>query len=263
MASDDEGIAATRGETERMSAIERILKHPGRIVFGASIAIILVWGLYFWNFAAPLSDSREVWGQFGDFVGGTLNSIFGFASFALLLYSLHMQADELRLTRQELAATRVELAASSDAQKKQADHFEREAKKADHSQAINYIRSNYREQYSGVGLWVYPNSSEGHRFAIQRDSAVIIDLVEKYGRNMFVLDENLLYFVNKTIALDEHMAGLRSVYPSSPLLLDVEVDIAGIVNNLIRIELIQRDQLKFNWVVPAELKEPTPPVPPT
>lgn len=48
-----------------------------------------------------ISDSMEQWGQMGDFFGGMLNPILAFASFIALLYTIQIQTEELRLTREE------------------------------------------------------------------------------------------------------------------------------------------------------------------
>lgn len=47
---------------------------------------------YFINFRNhPISDSPGDWGVFGDYVGGTVSAIFGFASFVALLYTILIQ----------------------------------------------------------------------------------------------------------------------------------------------------------------------------
>lgn len=55
-------------------------------------------------FAPPLQPmfDQERLGQLGDFLGGTLNPIFGFATVCLLLWSVFIQRKELSLTRDEL-----------------------------------------------------------------------------------------------------------------------------------------------------------------
>jgi hypothetical protein len=55
-------------------------------------------------FAPPLQPmfDQERLGQLGDFLGGTLNPIFGLVTVLLLIYSLHIQRKELKLTRKEL-----------------------------------------------------------------------------------------------------------------------------------------------------------------
>lgn len=57
------------------------------------------------NFNDAISYSYmapERLGQFGDFLGGTLNPIFGFLTVCLLLWSIFIQRKELSLTRKEL-----------------------------------------------------------------------------------------------------------------------------------------------------------------
>ncbi len=58
----------------------------------------------FYYFSEPLSYfDPERLGQLGDFLGGTLNPIFGFATVCLLLWSIFIQRKELSLTRDELS----------------------------------------------------------------------------------------------------------------------------------------------------------------
>jgi hypothetical protein len=70
---------------------------------------LAVFGLFqittsaFHYFSEPLSFfDPERLGQLGDFLGGTLNPIFGFATICLLLWSVFIQRKELSLTRLEL-----------------------------------------------------------------------------------------------------------------------------------------------------------------
>ncbi len=49
-----------------------------------------------------LSTDPAVWGQAGDFFGGMLNPFLAFCSFMALLYTIRIQSEELRLTREEL-----------------------------------------------------------------------------------------------------------------------------------------------------------------
>jgi hypothetical protein len=49
---------------------------------------------------------KDELGTLGDFVGGILNPILAFASFVALLYTIKLQVDELKLTRDELSQSR-------------------------------------------------------------------------------------------------------------------------------------------------------------
>lgn len=94
------------------------------VLFAVSSFIILlfVFGLYFYKFALlGLSNNQELWGQFGDFIGGTLNPILAFLSFMALLYTIKIQTEELGLSRKELKETKEELKESRIAQQEQSE----------------------------------------------------------------------------------------------------------------------------------------------
>ena len=81
--------------------------------------IIVVFCFYFFRFSnwhlIP-SGSQEVWGQFGDFIGGTLNPLLSFFGLIALLVTIALQSKELELSRKELKLTRKELKKSAAAQ---------------------------------------------------------------------------------------------------------------------------------------------------
>lgn len=66
-----------------------------KIIISSALIIILVWGGYYLNFglAGSLSEKSEVWGQFGDYVGGVLNPILTFITIYLLINSLSLQRE--------------------------------------------------------------------------------------------------------------------------------------------------------------------------
>lgn len=94
------------------------------ISFGlfAFFCIVSVFGVYSISFKdfSFIADT-EKFGQFGDFIGGTLNPILAFLSFMALLYTIKIQMDELKLSREELEATRKELEGSRIAQQEQSE----------------------------------------------------------------------------------------------------------------------------------------------
>lgn len=92
------------------------------ISFGlfALFCIVSVFGYYKYIFSNFKIDANaEHFGQFGDFIGGTLNPILAFLSFMALLYTIKIQTDELKLSREELEETRKELKGSRIAQQEQ------------------------------------------------------------------------------------------------------------------------------------------------
>lgn len=56
---------------------------------------------YFYNFFNSKLTQESV-AQFGDYLGGVLNPIFGFATIGLLVWSIQIQLRELKLTRIEM-----------------------------------------------------------------------------------------------------------------------------------------------------------------
>ncbi len=89
----------------------------------AGIALVFVLWMYFKTFGPTISDKQELWGQFGDYMGGTLNPILAYLSFVALIMTLAIQTrqldlsrEQLRLSRAELHATREELKRTADAQ---------------------------------------------------------------------------------------------------------------------------------------------------
>lgn len=70
------------------------MKIKGYVLLAAGI-IVLVGAVYFVRFYClldyVLAEETEVWGQFGDFIGGVLNPLLSFISITLLLKSLSLQ----------------------------------------------------------------------------------------------------------------------------------------------------------------------------
>ena len=107
-------------------------KYYGWGNFGVVVFIIIAdLGIFKKQFSSyPLSSAPDGWGQFGDYIGGTLNPLLAFLSFSALLFTIFIQLkqldfsdkqlqrtlDDLNLSRTELSLTRTELARSADAQ---------------------------------------------------------------------------------------------------------------------------------------------------
>lgn len=96
-----------------------ILISFGLFAFFCIVSVFGYYGYIFQNF--KIDASTEHFGQFGDFIGGTLNPILAFLSFMALLYTIRIQTDELKLSREELEATREELKGSRIAQQEQSE----------------------------------------------------------------------------------------------------------------------------------------------
>lgn len=75
----------------------------------ASLIIVLIPLSYAIRFAfvlnLPLSPSQEVWGQLGDFIGGTLNPILSFITILLLIQSLNYQYNANKSLKDQISKT--------------------------------------------------------------------------------------------------------------------------------------------------------------
>lgn len=85
------------------------------VIFAVLALIFYISAIYFNFFETNPPLTREEWGQLGDYFGGTLNPILGFASFLALLATIVYQVKELNLSRTELELTREELSRSATA----------------------------------------------------------------------------------------------------------------------------------------------------
>ncbi|MCL1048455.1 hypothetical protein L2755_02250 [Shewanella abyssi] len=107
-------------------------------------------GLYFMNFNNGWGNQAD-FGAFGDFLGGVLNPVLGFATVGLLIWSLKMQMEELSLSRKELALTRQELAETKDetalsrqAMEDQVTHLQKEAQLNEVMRIMTDLRIQYQ-----------------------------------------------------------------------------------------------------------------------
>ena len=87
------------------------------------ILFIIAYVMYFsfeWNFFAELvSDKKDDWGTFGDYIGGTVGTVIALFLFLATLEIIHLQKKELKETRDELER-------SGNAQELQAKLFEQQ-----------------------------------------------------------------------------------------------------------------------------------------
>lgn len=103
-----------RSEDEAKSLERDINGWKWGIVGAASLAVAAYAAWFGWRHGLALADGPGTWGEFGDFLGGLLNPLVGFAAFYWLTRSVQLQKRELEDTRRALEE-------SSDAQKQQAE----------------------------------------------------------------------------------------------------------------------------------------------
>lgn len=130
------------------TSTERLQQRLFSISAVAIAAILAVFALYVFRFHGVLSENPEIWGQFGDYFGGTLNPLLSFFAFLALLFTIVIQHEALELSREELKLTREELAKTADAAQKQALYLEREAKRTDLYRLIETLASRINKNYN-------------------------------------------------------------------------------------------------------------------
>ncbi len=102
-------------ETSAIKLLNRLfaLSICGVLIAGAVVA------LYFWQFHGSLSVKPDAWGQFGDFIGGTLNPTFSMLALIALLATFTLQIQEFRLSTKELRNSAAALSAQHYAMQRQ------------------------------------------------------------------------------------------------------------------------------------------------
>ncbi|KJS23183.1 MAG: hypothetical protein VR76_14785 [Pseudomonas sp. BRH_c35] len=105
-------------QSDKLSFFERI--SIGTVASIAALIMLGLFSLYLIKFHNHLSNSQEVWGQFGDFMGGTLNPILGFITILILLSTMKIQRKELYEQRLVSSENNRILTAQLDAMRNQA-----------------------------------------------------------------------------------------------------------------------------------------------
>lgn len=78
----------------------------------AMTAVVAAMTAYVYHWGWTLGPVRADWAAFGEFIGGTLNPVFGFVSMMALLLTVMLQRHQIGLSRQELDESRVEIEAA-------------------------------------------------------------------------------------------------------------------------------------------------------
>ena len=89
VADSDRGLSAARREI----SLKRLL--IAAFIVGL-VLLTLAFGLYVYSFGTGLANKKEEWGQFGDYLGGVVNPLFGFLTLLSVVYTLHLQRELLQ-----------------------------------------------------------------------------------------------------------------------------------------------------------------------
>jgi len=180
------------------------------ISFGlfAFLCIVSVFGVYSISFKDfSFIPDTEKFGQFGDFIGGTLNPILAFLSFMALLYTIKIQTDELKLSREELEATREELKGSRIAQQEQSESLrlqngaiEKQIFENTFFSLLKEVNGLLNELYDGNAVYNYIIELSDDRIYLKKE-----ELKNKFNllnngvmRNYFMMLYQILKFIDNS-----------------------------------------------------------------
>jgi uncharacterized membrane protein len=118
---------------------KRMVKALSWVVAGAGTCLVGAYFAYFLRFQSGFSEKQDVWGQFGDFIGGTVNPILSFLSLLALVFTVVLQTRQLENSREELADSKTELEATREEMKRSAE-----------SQAAMAAAANAQAKYANI-----------------------------------------------------------------------------------------------------------------
>lgn len=81
----------------------------GVVFWGSLIIAAVLLFLYFYKFHGSLSSKSEVFGQFGDYIGGILNPLFSLVALLALFYTIRLQSIEMQRSTAQLKQSALEL----------------------------------------------------------------------------------------------------------------------------------------------------------
>lgn len=128
---------AAKAQEEQAKAFDSLMTGILAIAYIVPLAVL---GFYYYNFhQLGLSNDTSIWGEFGDFFGGTANPIFSFLTVVLLLLTVSLQSKQLKLSKSELEQTRQELQKAAEAQYESQKALNQQAQIASKAAKLNTI----------------------------------------------------------------------------------------------------------------------------
>lgn len=181
---------AKRGNTVRKDLAEKLdsvkSKQLTKILsWILVVAAALIGGTffaYFRHFHSGFSSDQDVWGQFGDFLGGTLNPILSFLSLLALVFTVVLQARQLEIAREELQnskagleamreATQQEIKQTREAAEEQARQFREEMTKTELFEMIKFVHSELEDRFESKADFSPSGKNFGYYFSYSAPSA--------------------------------------------------------------------------------------------
>ncbi|MFC3290479.1 hypothetical protein [Modicisalibacter luteus] len=160
------------------------------IIIAALVALallVLPWLAYVAHFGElDVSNDQAYWAQLGDYIGGITNPALTFVTFLALLWTIRIQQSEFALTRTELSE-------AAKAAKKQADHFENEAKKLDIYRVIETLSTRANKTINNQNI--IDKYAFGHYIHHENKTQVEKLLKERYSSSHHFELRNTIDFI--------------------------------------------------------------------
>ena len=112
---------------KRIKQFNDSCKEDFGVVYVASVLVVCVFVSYVGNFFSWPSSSQEVWGQFGDYVGGVLNPILSFLALMAVVKGLRYQSIGVEQARDDAAQARKDAKSAIAMQAEQTNIFKQQS----------------------------------------------------------------------------------------------------------------------------------------
>lgn len=242
------------------------------------IAVILISGTflaYFKQFHSGFSLDQGVWGQFGDFMGGTLNPILSFLSLLALVFTVVLQARQLELAHEELQNSKAGLAAMREAAEQeikqareaaelQAKQFREEMIKTELFDMIRFVHSELEHRFKEKADFSPSNKSFGYYFSYSAPSAGLAQIPVN-GDAVSENDRPILADLCELILeLNGYLAQYEAEFEVSARSYFYKKRYATAVNRLIEKKFLLKEMLPafksigYGWTAKASNKEDAP-----
>lgn len=155
----------TRSDLLKDIDTEKLSEHLIWIIFSAVAILLLTAAFYSWQFGSSLSTDHTRWSEFGSFFGGLLGPVLNLLALVALVFTVGLQAHQLRHAKHELRMFTEQLERAADAQQAATQVFEEQAeisKRAANIAAlsegfkiISEVVYQYQENINAIGREEY------------------------------------------------------------------------------------------------------------
>ncbi len=174
---------------EKLDSVQskQLTKVLSWLLMVAATLICVAFLAYFQHFHSGFSFDQSVWGQFGDFLGGTINPILSFLSLLALVFTVALQARQLEIAREELQnskagleamreATQQQLKHSREAAEEQARQFTEEMTKTELFDMIKFVHSELEDRFEAKADFSPSGKNFGYYFSYSAPSAGLAEI---------------------------------------------------------------------------------------